>query len=88
MENNEAITMYGTSWCSDCHRAQRIFKKYKVDYLYIDIEENPEAVEIVKESNNGRRVVPTIFFPDGSILIEPSNRELRVKLVDLEIISK
>jgi hypothetical protein len=30
--------------------------------------------------NNGNRSVPTIVFPDGSRLVEPSNAELLRKL--------
>lgn len=52
-------------------------------YTDIDIEERPEAAEIVTRVNNGRRSVPTIMFPDGSVLVEPSNAELEAKLTAL-----
>ena len=42
----------------------------------INIEDNPEAAQKVQEINNGSRSVPTIVFPDGKILVEPSNEEL------------
>ena len=34
----------------------------------------------IEEINNGLRVVPTIVFPDGDILVEPSNAKLAEKL--------
>jgi thioredoxin reductase (NADPH) len=46
----------------------------------VDIEQDRQAEEYVREKNNGKRIVPTIEFADGSILVEPSNAELAVKL--------
>ena len=33
-----------------------------------------------QEINNGKQIIPTIVFPDGSVLVEPSNAELADKL--------
>lgn len=74
------ITVYSTSWCSDCHRAKFVLDEYGIDYTEIDVEQTPAAAEIVKNLNNGRQSVPTIVFPDGSILIEPSNAMLIAKI--------
>ncbi|MCA9918067.1 MAG: NrdH-redoxin [Anaerolineales bacterium] len=80
-ENKDAqIIMYTTSWCSDCHRAKYLLDEYGVSYKNIDVEENAEALAFVQQVNNGRRVVPTIVFPDNSILVEPSNRQLAEKV--------
>lgn len=79
-ESTDKIIMYGTGWCPDCHRARRIFDENKVDYVHIDIDDHPEAVAVVVGVNNGNRSVPTIVFPDGSTLTEPSNRELLAKI--------
>lgn len=73
------IIMYTTSWCSDCHRAKYLLDEYGVSYVNIDVEEDPEGLAFVKQVNNGLRVVPTIVFPDQTILVEPNNRELAEK---------
>ena len=75
----DTIKMYATTWCGDCRMAQRWFDSHNVSYEYINIEEDEEAAEFVLEVNGGMRSVPTIVFPDGSILIEPSPRELAAK---------
>ena len=80
MENSDKIIMYSTSWCPDCIRAKYVFKKLGVEFTAIDVDKDQQAAEIVKEMNDGRRTVPTILFPDGSILVEPSNNELKSKL--------
>jgi mycoredoxin len=74
------ITVYSTTWCPDCKQAKNFFEKHQVQYTNVDIEENPEGVPFVKNLNNGMRIVPTIIFPDGEILAEPSNMQLAQKL--------
>lgn len=71
--------MYTTSWCSDCHRAKYLLDEYGIPYVNIDVDENAEALAYVKQINEGRRVVPTIIFPDKTILVEPSNAQLAEK---------
>ncbi len=70
------IIMYGATWCSDCRRAKEFFGRYKVPYEYIDIDARPEFVPVIEEINNGMRSIPVILFPDGNVLVEPSNQEL------------
>lgn len=76
----EKIIMYSTDWCGDCRRAKRFLDGHQVAYENVNIEQVPEGLEIVKKLNNGNRSVPTIVFPDGSILVEPSNIQLAQKL--------
>ena len=53
---------------------------YDIEYDWTNIDEEPKFQKIVKDINNGRSIVPTIIFPDGSVLVEPSNSELIKKL--------
>lgn len=46
----------------------------------MDIEQDKEAEAFVLQKNNGKRIIPTIVFDDGSFLVEPSNAELAKKL--------
>ena len=73
------IVLYATEYCSDCLRAKKFFEANNISYLHVDLEGNQEATEFVIEVNNGNRSVPTIVFPDGSILVEPSWEDLRQK---------
>jgi len=76
----DKIIVYSTTWCSDCKRAKKFFGEQRIPYINIDIEENPEYVQVVEKINDGKRSVPTIVFPDGSVLVEPTNVELAEKL--------
>lgn len=73
------IVMYTTEWCPDCRRAKFFFKRKKIDVLNIDVNADKKAEEFVKQVNNGNRSVPTIVFPDGLLMVEPSNDELEAK---------
>jgi len=73
------IVMYSTEYCSDCRRAKDFFEANGIKYLRIGLEGNEEATEFVMNVNDGSRSVPTIIFPDGSVLVEPSLEELREK---------
>ena len=78
------IKIYGTTWCPDCNRAKTFMAENKVDYDWTNVDEEPEFIEYILEINNGERRVPTIVFPDGSVIVEPTNRELAEKLgIDL-----
>jgi len=77
--NPSQIVMYATEYCFDCMRAKKFFEANNISYLHVGLEGNEEATEFVIQINNGYRSVPTIVFPDGSILVEPSWDELKQK---------
>ena len=77
---SDQILVYSTVWCPDCKRAKKFFGERRVPYVNIDIEQDAEAMAFVEKINDGKRIIPTIVFPDGSILVEPSNAELAAKL--------
>jgi len=77
---SEQIIVYSTVWCPDCKRAKKFFNDHRIQYKNIDIEKDSEAMAYVEEVNDGMRIIPTIIFPDGTILSEPSNAELAGQL--------
>jgi mycoredoxin len=77
------IVIYSTTYCGDCRRAKRVFGAIGVDYTEINIDEDRAAAGVVMRLNGGMRSVPTILFPDGSVLVEPSAAALEAKLSTL-----
>jgi glutaredoxin len=80
------IILYSTSWCPDCIRAKLVLKRLNVPFIEIDVDNDKEGYQIVVAHNKGKRVVPTIFFPDGSALVEPSNKALTEKVATLGLL--
>lgn len=79
-ETQGKIIMYGTAWCYETKRARAVFDQNNIPYEYIDIDYDSDARKYVESVNRGCRSVPTIVFPDGSMLVEPSTMELSRKL--------
>ena len=74
------IRVYGTTWCADCERAKAFMDDHNIMYEWTNVEEEVEFVDVVLKINNGQKRVPTILFPDGSVMVEPSNSELAEKV--------
>jgi mycoredoxin len=54
------ITIYSSCWCGDCRRAKQFLRERKIDFREVNIDESPDAEELVLRVNNGRRKVPTL----------------------------
>ena len=77
---DDLIKVYGASWCGDCRRAKKFLGDQRVSYEWFDIEQDPSLIPFIQGLNDGKNIIPTIIFPDGSHLSEPSDEELANKL--------
>lgn len=75
------IILYGHRTCPDVPPVMGMLKLSKVPFEYVDIRQDKAAAERVRQINNGFESVPTLVFPDGSTLTEPSKSVLRNKLI-------
>ncbi|MDA0768755.1 MAG: FAD-dependent oxidoreductase [Chloroflexi bacterium] len=75
-----SITVYGAPWCPDCKRAKQFLGEQRIPYNWVDIDQDEEGRQRVQEVNDGKQIIPTIVFEDGSLLVEPTNAELAAKL--------
>jgi mycoredoxin len=76
----EKITLYGHAACPMLPPVWIMLKQAKVDFEYINIHQDETGRQRVLEINNGYASVPTLEFPDGSTLTEPSASKLSKKL--------
>jgi mycoredoxin len=74
------IILYTSRFCGHSLAVERFMKKHSIAINQINIDGDAEARDKVKAINNGNASVPTLVFPDGSTLTEPSFRQLRDKL--------
>jgi mycoredoxin len=70
------VLVYYAPWCGDCRVAKRVFDAHRIPYRLVDIETDPEAQRRVQEINGGYKSVPTIVFPSGTVVVEPTGPEL------------
>jgi len=63
------VTFYSADWCPDCRAAKRVLEERGIEYREINIDGNPEAVEVIIAAR-GKRVIPTLElrgrFMDGN----------------------
>lgn len=61
------IVIYTTPWCGDCEVAKRFLGERGIAYEEVDIDQRPEAAELVMKLNDGMRKVPTLDI-EGTIV--------------------
>lgn len=74
------LTMYSTTWCGYCMRLKRMLDREGIVYAEVNIEEDPAAAHLVMRVNGGNRTVPTVVFPDGVALTNPSIDQVKAAL--------
>src|SRR3954453_23641228 len=77
------FTMYSTPWCGYCHRLKGQLDREGIEFDVVDIEQQPEAAQIVGSANNGNQTVPTLVYTDGTAQTNPSLAQVKEKLAAL-----
>ena len=78
-----SFTMYTTPWCGYCVRLKGQLDREGIPFDIVDIEQQPEAADIVEAANQGNQTVPTLVFPDGTSQTNPSMAQVKEKLAAL-----
>jgi mycoredoxin len=79
----QPLTMYTTTWCAYCRRLKRQLAAEGIEIAEVNIEEDPDAADYVMSVNGGCRTVPTVLFPDGTALTNPSVTAVKQRLGEL-----
>ena len=74
------LVVYTTRTCGHCWSLKQWLKREAIGYREIEIEDDPEAQRFIREAAGGYMSVPTVVFPDGQVLIEPSPAQVRAIL--------
>ena len=72
----DGIRVAGTLWSATCHNAKDFLARNQVPYQWLDIECDASAKDLVEAVNKETHRLPVVFFPDGTVLVEPDNRAL------------
>ena len=77
------LTMYTTQWCAFCRRLKSQLARDGITMTEVDIERDPAAADYVMSVNGGNQTVPTVVFPDGSVLVNPSAAQVKKRMAEL-----
>jgi mycoredoxin len=73
-------TVFTTRWCGYCVRLKSQLNRAGIAFREVDIENNASAAVLVAEVNSGNLTVPTVLFPDGSAVTNPTAAEVSSRL--------
>jgi mycoredoxin len=74
------LTMYTTPWCGFCRNLKNQLARAGIEMAEVDIERDEAAAEFVMSVNGGNQTVPTVVFPDGTALTNPSAAQVKAQL--------
>lgn len=82
------LTMYTTSWCGFCRNLKSQLGRLGIEMAEVDIERDEAAAEFVMSVNGGNQTVPTVLFPDGSVMVNPSASQVREHLAVVSAVAE
>jgi thioredoxin reductase (NADPH) len=75
----EGIRVAGTLWSAACHEVKDFLSRNRLPYQWLDIEHDLVARALVEAASPNDHRLPVVFFPDGSLVVQPSLRTLAEK---------
>jgi thioredoxin reductase (NADPH) len=75
----DGIRVAGTLWSLSCHQVKDFLTRHQIPYQWLDIEKDSDARQLVENASADAKL-PVLFFPDGSVLIEPELTALADKV--------
>jgi mycoredoxin len=76
----DVLLVYSAPWCGYCTRLKAQLEREGVSYREVDVDASPEVLPKLEQLNGGSWIIPTVEFPDGSALVNPSVAAVVAKL--------
>jgi thioredoxin reductase (NADPH) len=76
----DGLRLAGTLWSPQAHALKDFLVRHRIPYQWLDVEADPAAAALAAEANQGTLTIPTVFFADGSALVDPPLRTLAERL--------
>ena len=69
---NQSMVVYGHSHCPLSRLMAKSLKKHKIDHEWRDVNQDQQGfADELRQLANGYLSVPTVIFPDGTVMVEP-----------------
>ena len=76
----QPILVYGRPGCPMVPPVRNYLDEAGVEYVFLNIREDPSAAARLRELAGGFESVPTVVLPDGRVFVEPGVGRLRKAL--------
>jgi thioredoxin reductase (NADPH) len=73
---SSGITIVGYRWSASAHEVKTFLARNLVPYRWLEIDQSAEARRRLEAEGINMGSLPVVFFPDGTILVQPSVEEL------------
>jgi len=73
------ICVVGAMWSSACHDVKDFLARSSIPYQWLDIERDEEGRRLLHVACGNETKVPVLFFPDGSVLVQPILQQVAEK---------
>ena len=79
--NHEKLVIYGHEFCPSARRLRTTLDEKKLPYEWRDVRQGEAHFQKeLKELAGGYLSVPTVIFPDGTLMVEPLLSEVLEKI--------
>jgi thioredoxin reductase (NADPH) len=75
----EGIRVAGTLWSPRSHEIKDFLARHQIAYQWLDVDHDSSARALVEAHADGALKLPVVFFPDGTVLVEPDARQVAEK---------
>jgi thioredoxin reductase (NADPH) len=76
----EGIRVVGVRWSPKDHAVRDFLSRNRIPYQWLNPEQNPDALALLKEKGIDDAKLPVVLFGDGTALVQPSSTELANKV--------
>lgn len=76
----EGIRLVGHRWSPAAFDLRYYLSRNLVPYEWLDVEQNPAARELMAQAGLADADLPTVVFPDGTVLVKPNHQQVAEKV--------
>ena len=76
----EGLRVAGSRWAPQSYRTREFLSSNLVPYQWIDVDDDAPTRELIIRGVGDLSRLPVVLFPDGTMLVAPSNAELADKV--------
>src|SRR6202046_941685 len=76
----EGIRVIGLRWSATDHAVRDFLSRNRIEYKWMDPEQTPDAIALLKEKGIDDAKLPVVLFGDGTALVQPTTMELAEKV--------
>jgi mycoredoxin len=74
------LIVYGHNFCGQARRLADLLAKHHIDHEWRDVQDDSRFRDELRQLARGYLSVPTVIFPDGTVMVEPWPEAVLTKL--------